>query len=86
MTTEIYTASKQAPGAKQRAFVLELLRQGPQTTNAFRQAGVLSPAARIMELKEIGHHIVKEMVLDESHDGRRHRVAEYALLLEASNG
>ena len=81
-----YVANKQNPGAKQRKFVLELLRQGPVTTNEFRSAGVLSPATRVKELRDSGFRIVTSKIWDQSHDGLQHRVGVYNLLEEAHNG
>ncbi|MGZ5052327.1 MAG: helix-turn-helix domain-containing protein [Methylobacter sp.] len=64
----------------QRQRILEWLRIKPMTTLEARlQLDVMHPSARIGELKEDGHNIIKSMVEDDSGKGK-HKVAQYALL------
>ena len=44
--------------ASQRAVVLSALRQGPKSTIDLRALQVMSPAARVMDLRRQGRHIV----------------------------
>ena len=66
--------------AHQRKLILDALRLGTLTTIAAREdLGVMSPAARVMELRRAGHSIktVRRIVWDV--EGRAHRSAEYVL-------
>lgn len=66
--------------ARQRQLVLAALRVGPLSSVEGRERlGVLSPAARVMELRRAGHHIttVRGTRLDEH--GRAHRCGIYVL-------
>lgn len=71
-----------------RASVIQALRTGPKTTVELReQWGVMSPAPRILELREIGHIIVKVPVTAFTADGIKHTgVARYTLLHEVRPG
>jgi Helix-turn-helix domain len=69
--------------AAQRLRALDLLRTGPKSTIQLRRDGdILSPAARIMELKRRGFEIVTHWVQQATECGRLHRVALYVLLRE----
>ena len=64
----------------QRDLILDALRMGPLTTlEARERLGVMSPAARTMELRRAGFKIetVRKTALDS--EGRPHRSAEYVL-------
>ena len=65
--------------AHQRNLILDALRCGSLTTLAARDLGIMSPAARVMELRRAGHGIetVRRVVWDA--EGRAHRSGEYAL-------
>jgi len=69
--------------AAQRARALEHLRTGPKSTIQLRRdADILSPAARVMELKRRGYEIVTHWVQHETDSGKLHRVALYVLAHE----
>ena len=69
--------------AAQRARVLDAVRSGPKSTIQLRRGwDVLSPAARIMELKRRGFEILTQWVHEATDCGKLHRVALYVLLRE----
>lgn len=64
--------------ARQRAQVLMLLEaEGSLTTDQMRRHGVMSPAARVLELRRAGHQIVTERSRVTGLDGRLHTQARY---------
>lgn len=66
--------------SSQRARLLAALRNGPLTTlEARRLLDVLHPAARVMELRQLGHNIVTAWDTDITSEGNPHRVARYLL-------
>jgi len=67
--------------ASQRVALLEHLKKhGSITTLQARQVlGVMSPAPRIKELREAGHSIITERVLDADSTGRKHQQGLYIL-------
>ncbi|MDQ7975912.1 helix-turn-helix domain-containing protein [Paraburkholderia sp. SARCC-3016] len=70
----------------QRRRILEFLRQhrSLSTIDARHQIDVLHPAARVMELRRIGHEIMTVWAHEYTPEGRKHRVARYHLVQEAS--
>jgi len=69
--------------AEQRRKALELLRTGPKSTLQLRRDGdILSPAARVLELKRRGFEIITHWVHQATESGRLHRVALYVLQRE----
>ncbi|MDP1680962.1 MAG: helix-turn-helix domain-containing protein [Burkholderiales bacterium] len=64
-----------------RAIILAALRTGPQTTVALRhEHGVMSPAPRVLELRERGYQIDTVRVHAATPDGvNHHSVALYML-------
>lgn len=68
--------------ASQRGKLLEHLKQyGEVTTVTCRDAyGVMSPAARIMELRRAGYEIVTKRCVAYDTSGRRHPCASYVLV------
>ena len=69
--------------AAQRARVLDAVRSGPKSTIQLRRGwDVLSPAARIMELKRRGFEILTQWVHEATDCGKLHRVALCVLLRE----
>jgi hypothetical protein len=57
----------------QRQKILEWLRQNPLTTIEARQLlGIMHPAGRVQELRELGYNIITY---------KEHRVARYVLLV-----
>ncbi|WP_430417984.1 helix-turn-helix domain-containing protein [Methylibium petroleiphilum] len=75
-----FTGPTESERARQRQLVLAALRVGPLSSVEGRERlGVLSPAARVMELRRAGHHIVtiRGNRLDEH--GRRHLCGVYVL-------
>ena len=70
--------------AAQRKRTLELLRTGPKSTLQLRRdADILSPAARVLELKRKGFDILTQWVHQPTDCGKLHRVALYVLMREA---
>lgn len=61
--------------AAQRARLLGMLRRGPVSTLEARAACIMSPAARIFELREAGYQIITDI--------QENRVARYILTEEA---
>lgn len=75
-----FTGPAESERTRQRQLVLAALRVGPLSSVEGRERlGVLSPAARVMELRRAGHHIttVRGTRLDEQ--GRSHRCGIYVL-------
>lgn len=69
--------------SSQRLFVLSMLRCGPQTTFDLHRAGVMRPASRISELRDLGYDIetYRETLTDDF--GLKHfSCARYALISE----
>lgn len=67
----------------QIARILALLRAGPQTTYSLRKHGLAQCAARIWDLRAMGHIIVTERVTAYDSDGYAHvGVARYTLVQE----
>jgi hypothetical protein len=81
---ELHSEFKAGNGAAaQRLRALDLLRTGPKSTIQLRRDGdILSPAARIMELKRRGFEIVTQWVEQATDCGTLHRVALYVLMRE----
>lgn len=66
--------------AAQRARILDSLSRGSLTTlEARRLLDVLHPAARVMELRRLGHNIATVWTTDITSEGNEHRVARYIL-------
>lgn len=64
----------------QRLRLLDALRTGPVTTlQARAELDVMHPAARVLELREDGLHILTAWTREPSPCGRLHRVARYVL-------
>jgi Helix-turn-helix domain len=65
-----------------RAVIVHALQISPQTTIDFRERwGIMSPAQRIAELRQVGHIIISRKVDDYTADGVKHgMVAKYDLL------
>lgn len=66
----------------QKDFVLNLLRQGPQSTKSLRDHGIYHPAGRVKELRTDGCSIDTVWFdLKQTHRGtkRRHTIAKYVL-------
>jgi Helix-turn-helix domain len=74
--------------ANQRAITIQALRTGPQTTVQLRECyGILSPAPRVLELRERGFSILTQRVKVQTPDGVMHfAVARYVLLSESEVG
>lgn len=69
--------------ASQQQRLLAHLKLSPITPlEALRYMGIARLAARIWELKRMGHHIVKEMVEVTNHRGEVCKVAKYWLIKE----
>jgi hypothetical protein len=74
---------------RDRTHILTLLKEKPTNTIQFReQHGLISPAARIIELRRMGYKISTILITARSQEGRLHRnVALYSFVEEppASN-
>lgn len=73
--------SKDKSAHTQRLQILTLLKSNSSlNTLEFREKGFISPAPRILELKQLGHHIVSVREDVKTDDGRLHRgIARYYL-------
>ncbi|MGR6980313.1 helix-turn-helix domain-containing protein [Testudinibacter sp. P27/CKL/0425] len=63
----------------QRLFILARLREAPHSTLEFRDMGVCSPAARVLELKEQGYKITTHFRDEYDSAGVKHRIGVYTL-------
>lgn len=65
----------------QQSIVLSALRESPKTTIELRHDyGVMTPAARVKELRENGHRIDTVRITSFTPDGLKHsKVAKYVL-------
>lgn len=82
---ELHPKSKAGnDAAAQRLRAIDLLRTGPKSTLQLRRDGdILSPAARIWELKHrFGFDILSQRVRQATDCGKLHCVALYVLLRE----
>ncbi len=66
--------------SQRTAIIKELEQQGSMTTLYGREAlGIMSPAARILELRQLGYPIVTHWTVTEDKAGTKHREAKYVL-------
>ena len=66
--------------AHQRSVILAELTKGPANTIFLRETlGIMSPAARVLELRRAGLHIVTKRVHVVDGAGMAHGAAEYVL-------
>lgn len=66
--------------AAQQERMLKALQAGPLTSlEAVRDLDILRAAARVHELREMGHPILTHWSIDQI-NGKRHRVARYVML------
>lgn len=72
--------------ASQRAAILQhLLNEGPLTTLYAREKmGIMSPSARVLELRQQGYLIITHWTTSTDVSGTKHRVAVYVLLSDFS--
>ena len=65
----------------QRAITLSAISDSPKSTIELRHAfGIMHPAARIQELRDIGHQIDTVRITEMTPDGIKHKaVAKYVL-------
>lgn len=81
--TNLKTSSNRNDAEAQRQRALELLRSGPKSTLQLRRdADILAPAARVLELKRKGFDILTQWVHQPTDCGKLHRVALYVLMRE----
>ena len=64
----------------QQKTVLKALMEGPKTTIELRRLNILSPAPRVMELRNMGIGIDTDWARFNDSDGLEHRVGEYHYL------
>jgi hypothetical protein len=65
----------------QRERLLKRLREKPiSTIEARKELDILMPAARIFELRRLGHNIITNWQNETTSEGNVHNVAQYALL------
>jgi hypothetical protein len=70
----------------QRMRLLQKLRESSLTTiEARRDLDILMPAARVFELRAIGHDIATVWTDAATDSGRTHRIARYVLEQEAAS-
>ncbi|MES9958549.1 MAG: helix-turn-helix domain-containing protein [Sedimenticola sp.] len=68
-------------GHQRLAILLFLQTTGPLATLQARQElGICHPAARVLELRKLGHNIITRWHADHDSTSTRHRVARYVLL------
>lgn len=79
--------SKDTSAHTQRLQILALLKTNASlNTLEFREKGFISPAPRILELKQLGHKIVSTREDITTDDGRLHRgIARYYLVNKPQN-
>lgn len=79
--TKSILCSKDTSANTQRMQILAHLKATPSISRLeFRELGFISPAQRILELKEYGHNIVSTRESVTTPDGRLHRgIARYYL-------
>lgn len=67
--------------AGQRLAILKYLQEhGSLTTLQARdELGIMSPASRVLELREQGHRIITHWTTSEDRTGTKHREAKYVL-------
>lgn len=71
--------------AHQRSVILAELTKGPANTIYLRESlGIMSPAARVLELRRAGLHIVTKRVRVVDGAGMAHGAAEYVLQVAAA--
>ncbi len=81
------SAATSNSSSDQRARVLSALRKGPHSTlDLRRQADVLCPASRVMELRRAGADIVTTWDYRATESGRFHRVGVYVLMKDLPRG
>ncbi|WP_095064885.1 helix-turn-helix domain-containing protein [Pseudomonas sp. Irchel s3f19] len=78
---QINLPSHTTTSAVQRARLLARLQAvAVDTITARRELNIMMPAARIKELKELGHNIQRHLITTTDEQGRTHRrVAQYYL-------
>lgn len=71
----------------QKDRVLELLRIGPMSTIELRNAGIIHPAGRVLELRADGYKIDTAFIARAfDHSGfKHHGIAKYVLQQEVRN-
>ena len=70
----------EATKASQCTALLAALQSGPITTlDARDKLGILSPAARVLDLRRTGHAIITTACTSHDLAGRQHRTALYRL-------
>lgn len=84
LPTQFKATGNSNDAAAQRKRALELLRTGPKSTLQLRRdADILAPAARVLELKRKGFDILTQWVHQPTDCGKLHRVALYVLMRES---
>jgi hypothetical protein len=67
--------------ASQRAAILNYLQSNGSITTIYAREmlGIMSPAARVLELREQGHRVVTHWTKTTDNAGTKHREAKYVL-------
>ena len=83
MTEDNPIVIKNYSAKAQCAKILKYLKEegGLSTLDAREKLGIMSPAARIFELKEGGYPIVTVWMIEHDVTGTPHRIAKYILLI-----
>ncbi|WP_081723352.1 helix-turn-helix domain-containing protein [Paraburkholderia mimosarum] len=81
---EIFKSQYSNDAAAQRSRVLDFLRRygSLSTLDARHLIDVMHPAARVMELRRVGHEIATVWSDEMTPEGGKHRVARYHLMSE----
>lgn len=67
----------------QRARLIDLLKIAPRTTTELRNRySIMSPAARVLELRKQGHNITLDWIEQYDAAGIKHRAGRYCLIAE----
>lgn len=83
-TDEAALQTRSTNTAIQRAKLLALLRQSPQTTIGLRAKGIMMPGVRVFELKKLRNTITTELITQYDEQGILHpRCARYHLVKQA---
>lgn len=79
-TGNTHSKDSENSSSSQRSRLLAALYIHPITTLMARLSlDVMHPAARVQELRRLGHRIVTVWVDDQTPEGKTHRVAKYVL-------
>ena len=66
--------------SSQRQRILQIfeVEQRPFSTFDFRELGIFHPAARVQELRDLGHKIITNFISQSDSNGVPHRIGSYS--------